>query len=52
MTSQEHSSATELARSQLMLDAGIHYLEHESYDYVTPTGRVYKVYGSPVRLAS
>lgn len=31
---------------------GLHYLEHESLHFTTPTGRVWKVYGSPVSVCS
>lgn len=33
-------------RSQLPF--GLHYLEHEPLHFTSPTGRVWKVYGSPV----
>jgi len=29
-------------------DAGIHYLEHQSFHFTTASGKQWKVYGSPV----
>jgi hypothetical protein len=36
-------------KSDALREADIYYLEHESFAFVTPTGRTWNVYGSPVR---
>jgi len=39
-----------LVRSQELRDSGIHYLEHQSFCFTTPSGREWIVYGSPAAL--
>jgi len=34
-------------KSDALREADIYYLEHESFAFVTPTGRTWNVYGSP-----
>lgn len=45
---QDVTAAKELVRSPAVLQAGIHYLEHEFVQVTTPGGRTWNVYGSPV----
>ena len=40
----------ERIRSEEITSKGIQYLEHEPLTITSPTGRRWKVYGSPVRL--
>ncbi|KAH9950239.1 Metallo-dependent phosphatase [Amylocystis lapponica] len=45
--SQDVTAAQALVRSKALVQAGIHYLEHESIDIVSKNGRHWKIYGSP-----
>jgi hypothetical protein len=45
---QSVDAGRSLVRSQDLRDAGIYYLEHESFQFATEAGREWKVYGSPV----
>ncbi|KAI0957883.1 hypothetical protein AcW1_006132 [Taiwanofungus camphoratus] len=45
--SKDVTAAKELVRSPAVLQAGIHYLEHEFVQVTTPGGRTWNVYGSP-----
>jgi hypothetical protein len=45
---QEISAARKLVYSPEVREAGIHYLEHESLELMTPNGKKWKIYGSPV----
>ncbi|KAH7919901.1 Metallo-dependent phosphatase [Leucogyrophana mollusca] len=35
------------ARAYVRSDAGLHYLEYEAFQFTAPSGRTWKVYGSP-----
>jgi hypothetical protein len=46
--SQDLESTRSVFLSKRVKEAGIYYLEHESLQFTTQSGRQWKVYGSPV----
>ena len=46
--SQDAQAARQFVRDVSLREAGMYYLEFESMSVTTPTGRTWKVYGSPV----
>ncbi|KDQ60608.1 hypothetical protein JAAARDRAFT_151133 [Jaapia argillacea MUCL 33604] len=47
LPAEDIDSARALVRSEAVRAAGIHYLEHESFQFTTQSGRRWKVFGSP-----
>lgn len=45
---KDFDTAQAAIRSQELIDAGIHYLQHEPFSFTTASGRLWNVYGSPV----
>lgn len=45
---KDAEEARTMIRSQAVRNAGIHYLEYESLELQTSSGKVWKIYGSPV----
>lgn len=39
----------QFVRSEQVKKRGVHYLEHERFEFTTEGGEKWKVYGSPVR---
>ncbi|THH15598.1 hypothetical protein EW146_g4911 [Bondarzewia mesenterica] len=44
---QDVEKARSIMKSEAVRNAGIHYLEYESMDLTTATGKTWKIYGSP-----
>ena len=47
--SQDIVDARDLVRRPSLSERRMHYLEHETAVYTSRTGRLYTIYGSPVR---
>ncbi|KAJ3553355.1 hypothetical protein NM688_g3657 [Phlebia brevispora] len=47
MTLKDLEAGRALVRGEAALKAGIHYLEYESFQFTTESGRTWNVYGSP-----